>query len=112
MTRSEAYNVLEVAPGVTQDELKKAYRKMAFKYHPDTGGNKDEFQKVNNAYSLLTSSSSSKTTSGSKLTPEQQEILKEIALHLLRMMLRESMNRRTRYRPKKRNFFQRMFDWT
>jgi DnaJ like chaperone protein len=30
-----AYKVLEVSPTATNDELKKAYRRMAVKYHPD-----------------------------------------------------------------------------
>jgi curved DNA-binding protein CbpA len=113
MTRTEAYKVLEVAPGTTKDELKKAYRKLAFKHHPDKGGNTNDFQKINNAYSLLTSSGSTSSTNatGSNLTPEQKEILKqvlkEIALELLKQILT-----RKKHRPKKRTFIQRLFDWS
>jgi DnaJ like chaperone protein len=32
---TSAYRILEVSPGVTDEELKKAYRRMAVKYHPD-----------------------------------------------------------------------------
>ncbi len=31
------YKILEITPAATADEVKKAYRRMAFKYHPDTG---------------------------------------------------------------------------
>ena len=88
MTRSQAYTVLNVEQGSTKEELKKAYRKLAFKHHPDTGGNKDDFAQVNNAYSLLTSTatSSSKTAQGSNFTPEQKQMIKEIALKILLMM--------------------------
>lgn len=32
---AEAYRVLEIEPSATDDEVKKAYRRMAMKYHPD-----------------------------------------------------------------------------
>jgi DnaJ like chaperone protein len=53
------YKILEIEPSASNDELKKAYRRMAMKYHPDKVshlGNdfqkaaKDKFQKVSQAY--------------------------------------------------------------
>ena len=37
----------------TIEELKKAYKELAKKFHPDLGGNKEEFQAMNNEYDLL-----------------------------------------------------------
>ena len=41
------------------DELKKVYRKLASKYHPDSGGSHKNFININSAYETLKKSSSS-----------------------------------------------------
>ena len=57
MSKRDYYEVLGVSKTATQDELKKAYRKLARKYHPDL--NKDnaeaaeKFKECNEAYSVL-----------------------------------------------------------
>lgn len=47
------YDVLGVKRDATQDEIKKAFRRLASKYHPDTGGDEKKFAEVSEAYTTL-----------------------------------------------------------
>jgi len=57
MTKRDYYEVLEVPRSATQEEIKKAYRKMALKYHPDKNPNNKEaenkFKEAAEAYGVL-----------------------------------------------------------
>lgn len=55
MTDSEARAILQLNPGYTPEDLKRAYRVLAKKTHPDAGGSSEEFLKVKAAYDALTS---------------------------------------------------------
>ncbi len=47
------YETLNVPPTATPEDIKKAYRDMAKKKHPDAGGSKEEFQEISRAWMIL-----------------------------------------------------------
>ena len=48
------YDLLGVSKSATTDEIKKAYRKLAHKHHPDkSGGDEAKFKEINQAYQVL-----------------------------------------------------------
>jgi DnaJ like chaperone protein len=59
---TSAYRILEVTPDASEEELKKAYRRMALKYHPDRVAHlgddmqkaaNSKFQELNAAYEQI-----------------------------------------------------------
>ena len=47
------YKTLGVPRTATSDEIKKAFRKLARKHHPDAGGDEAKFKELNEAYEVL-----------------------------------------------------------
>jgi len=47
------YELLGVTKGASENDIKKGYRKMAVKHHPDKGGDEDMFKAVTRAYEVL-----------------------------------------------------------
>ena len=47
------YDILWVSESASTDEIKKAFRKLAIKHHPDRWWSKEKFQEINEAYQVL-----------------------------------------------------------
>lgn len=50
----EYYQILGVARDATEVEIKKRYKKLALKHHPDKGGDAETFKKISEAAAVLT----------------------------------------------------------
>lgn len=50
----DPHKVLGVSKNVTDEELKKQYRNLSKKYHPDKGGDEEKFKEISEAYEKLT----------------------------------------------------------
>ena len=61
MSKKDYYDVLGVQRGASEDDLKKAYRKLAMKYHPDRNADDptaaEKFKEASEAYEVLSDSS-------------------------------------------------------
>lgn len=60
MAKRDYYEVLGLSKGASQDEIKKAYRSLAKKYHPDINkepGAEEKFKEINEAYDTLSDES-------------------------------------------------------
>ena len=56
MAKRDYYEVLGVSKGASQDEIKKAYRKLALQHHPDHNdepGSEEKFKELSEAYGVL-----------------------------------------------------------
>ena len=52
-TDTKLYEALGVPPSASEDEIKKAFKKLAFTHHPDRGGDADKFKEIAQAYEVL-----------------------------------------------------------
>ncbi len=53
MAKRDYYESLGIKKGANKEEIKKAFRTLALKYHPDKGGDAEKFKEVSEAYSIL-----------------------------------------------------------
>lgn len=70
------YEILEVSPGATPDEIKKSFRHLALKHHPDKNRNSEEskqkFMQIVEAYEVLSDDQARKDYDISVFEPQQK----------------------------------------
>ena len=69
----DLYKILDITKNASQDEIKKAYRKLSLKHHPDRGGNEEEFKKLNRAFEVLGDSQKRREYDMSQSNPFKQK---------------------------------------
>ncbi len=47
------YKILNLSKNASQEEIKRAFRELAHKHHPDKGGDAEKFKELNEAYQAL-----------------------------------------------------------
>lgn len=53
MAKRDYYEILGLSKGASDDEIKKAFRKIAIEHHPDRGGDEAKFKEAGEAYEVL-----------------------------------------------------------
>lgn len=53
MDKRDYYKILDIDRSATQSDIKKAYKNLAKKSHPDVGGNEETFKEISEAYEIL-----------------------------------------------------------
>ena len=83
--KRDYYEVLGLSKGASDDEIKRAYRKMAKKYHPDINKEPDaeaKFKEINEAYEVLSDPQKKATYDHRALVDKALEDLKILVIFL------------------------------
>lgn len=92
--KKTAYDVLEIEPTATLDEIKKAYKEMVKKYHPDHNTSKNaatQFRVIKKAYDLLTDEEKKAEYDANLIIPAEKVLLVGFSVQQLRLTLAEFM---------------------
>ena len=73
MSVRDLYKTLEISENASQDEIKKSYRKLSLKHHPDKNNGSDErFKEISEAYQILSDENEKKKYDMKKQFPFSQ----------------------------------------
>ena len=98
MAKRDCYDILGIPKGASKDDIKKAYRKLALKYHPDkTKGDKsseEKFKEASEAYHILSDEKEKQITINSAMRRLKVEVavvskaLEDLTLRPFQIFLR------------------------
>ncbi len=98
----EYYKILGVHPDVSDEVLKKAYRKLAFKYHPDRqAGAEEKFRSILEAYETILNWRKAKTKLKDLSQADKQKIYEHLKAKAQEKAKAEAHARAAAYRKKK-----------
>ena len=87
MAKRDYYEILGVQKSASKDEIKKAYRKLALKYHPDkTKGDKaseDKFKEASEAYHVLSDEKEKQIMTSSVMLRSKVVVVKVLEILIL-----------------------------
>ena len=95
----EMYDILGVSPKATSEEIKKAYRILAKKYHPDVNQDKqnsaEKFREISKAYEILRNKDTRRDydAKSAQEIPEDKILLAAPSIQQLRHMIAECINK-------------------
>ena len=100
---TDPYKVLGISPNATDDEVKKAYKELSRKYHPDAYVNnplanlaEDKFKEVQEAYTQITVEAASRDTIMGSITGRVTRIMVQImGVILMGIMVLEGVGQET-----------------
>lgn len=99
--KTDFYKILKIKKNATSEQIKKSYRRLAKKHHPDKGGDMQEFIKIQTAYRILYDSETRKQYditgewSEKKLFTEAEKTIQVLAQMYEKVILNQDTNENT-----------------
>lgn len=96
MSKRDYYDILGISKNAKQEEIKRAYRKLAREFHPDVNKTKEAektFKEINEAYEVLKDSEKEAVMIFMEVTGSRQPVLdKTVGVNIQAVLVREQIS--------------------